>query len=102
MARIRGVEGSEAGLVTRFLYWMTKRKVGRVILPFKITAHQPRLLFAVGGMEVGQQALKTFNAKLTVGRNQSRNAGWLPVLNRYRICRGQNSRRHRRAVDGVA
>jgi hypothetical protein len=43
---------------------MTKRKVGRVILPFKITAHQPRLLFAVGGMEVGEHALHTVDAKL--------------------------------------
>ena len=64
MARIRGVEANEAGLFTRFLYWMTQRKVGRVILPFKITAHQPRLLFAMGAMEMGQQALRTFDAKL--------------------------------------
>ena len=64
MARIPGVEANRAGLVTRFLYWMTRRKVGRVIMPFKVTAHQPRLLLAVGGMEMGQQALRTFDAKL--------------------------------------
>jgi len=64
MARIRGVEASEAGLFTRFLYWMTKRKIGRVILPFKVTAHQPRLLRAVGEMEMGQQALRTVEPKL--------------------------------------
>jgi hypothetical protein len=64
MARIRGVEDNEAGLFTRFLYWMTKRKVGRVILPFKVTAHQPRLLLAVGQMEMGQQALRTVELKL--------------------------------------
>jgi hypothetical protein len=64
MARIRGVEAAEAGVFTRFLYWMTKRKVGRVILPFKVTAHQPRLLLAVGQMETGQQALRAVNAKL--------------------------------------
>jgi hypothetical protein len=64
MARIPGVEANQAGLVTRFLYWMTRRKVGRVIMPFKVTAHQPRLLLAVGGMEMGQQALRTFDAKL--------------------------------------
>jgi hypothetical protein len=66
MARIRGVEANEAGLFTRFLYWMTRRKVGRVILPFQVTAHQPRLLFAVGGMEMGQQALRAVDAKLKV------------------------------------
>jgi len=64
MARIRGVEANEAGLFTRFLYWMTKRKVGRVIVPFKITAHQPRLLRAVGEMEMGQQALHSVEPKL--------------------------------------
>jgi len=63
MARIEGVEPSEAGVFTRFLYWMTKRKVGRVILPFRITAHQPRLLRAVGEMEMGQAALKTVDAR---------------------------------------
>ena len=64
MARIQGVEAKEAGLVTRFLYWMTKRKLGRVILPFRITAHQPRLLRAVGQMEMGQQALENVDPKL--------------------------------------
>jgi hypothetical protein len=64
MARIRGVEASEAGLFTRFLYWMTRRKIGRVILPFKITAHQPRLLRAVGRMEMGQAALRTVEPRL--------------------------------------
>jgi hypothetical protein len=64
MARIPGVEAHQAGVFTRLLYWMTRRKVGRVIMPFKVTAHQPRLLLAVGGMEMGQQALRTFDAKL--------------------------------------
>ena len=64
MARIRGVEPSEAGLVTRFLYWMTKRRLGRVILPSRITAHQPRLLRAIGGMDMGQLALSTVEPKL--------------------------------------
>jgi hypothetical protein len=66
MARIPAVEADQAGLFTRLLYWMTRRKVGRVIMPFKITAHNPRLLLAVGGMEMGQQALRTFDAKLKV------------------------------------
>jgi hypothetical protein len=64
MARIRGVEANEAGLFTRFLYWMTRRKVGRVILPFKVIAHLPRLLVAVGQMEMGQAAVRTVEPKL--------------------------------------
>jgi hypothetical protein len=54
MARIPGVEPNQAGLFTRFVYWMTKRKIGRVILPVKITAHQPKLLTAMGQMEQAQ------------------------------------------------
>jgi hypothetical protein len=64
MARIRGVEANEAGLFTRFVYWMTRRKIGRVVLPLKITAHLPRLLAAVGGMEMAEQAAGTVDAKL--------------------------------------
>jgi len=64
MARIRGVEAGEANPLTRFLYWMTKRKVGRVIEAAKITAHQPRLLLASGQMEMGQQAVRSVDLKL--------------------------------------
>ena len=64
MAYIRGIDPSEAGPYTKFIYWMTKRKLGRLILPSKIMAHQPRLLSSVGQMEMGQQALKKVDAKL--------------------------------------
>ena len=64
MARIRGIEPSEAGLFTRLVYWMTKRRLGRVIQPLKITAHQPRLLRAIGEMELGQRALDSVDPKL--------------------------------------
>jgi len=64
MARIRGVEASEAGLFTRFFYWMTRRKIGRVIFPVKVFAHQPRLLRAVGHMEMGEAALRTVESNL--------------------------------------
>ena len=64
MARIRGVEAKDAGLFTRFAYWMTRRKVGRVIMPLKVTAHQPRLLRAVGEMEMGQLALDSVQPSL--------------------------------------
>lgn len=64
MARIHGVEADQAGLFTRFIYWRTRRKVGRLILPSKIAAHQPPLLRASGQMEMGQQAMRTVDAKL--------------------------------------
>lgn len=64
MARIRGIEAGQAGLFTRFFYRMTKRRLGRLILPVQITAHQPRLLRAVGEMERGQHALHSVEPKL--------------------------------------
>jgi len=64
MARIRGLESNEVGPVTRFIYWMTKRKLGRLVLPLKVTAHQPRLLRALGQMEMGQQAVHAVESKL--------------------------------------
>ena len=63
MARIRGLEINEVGLFTRFLYWMCKRKIGRVVVPFKVHAHQPRLLRAVGEMERGQAAVHALDPK---------------------------------------
>ena len=66
MARIEGVEAGKAGLITRIAYWMTKRKIGRVVLPIKITAHHPRLLRALGGMEMGQEAARTVEAPLKI------------------------------------
>lgn len=64
VARIRGLESSETGPLTRFLYWMTRRKIGRVVLPFKVAAHHPRLLLATGQMEMGQQAARSVDPKL--------------------------------------
>jgi hypothetical protein len=64
MPSIRGLEANEVGIFTRFLYWMTKRKVRRVIVPFKVTAHHPRLLLAMGQMEMGQAAAHAVDHKL--------------------------------------
>lgn len=44
--------------------WFTKRKVGKVIEPIKITAHHPRLLRAVGSMGMGQEAARSVPAAL--------------------------------------
>lgn len=64
MARISGVEAEQASWFTRLAYWMTKRKIGRVILPMKITAHQPRLLWAAGQMEMAQAAMRSVDPTL--------------------------------------
>jgi len=64
MARIDGVEARQAGLFVRFAYWLTRRKLGRVVAPVKITAHHPRLLRAMAAMEMGQEAARSVDAPL--------------------------------------
>jgi hypothetical protein len=64
MARIKAVEPHEAGWFVRLIYALTKRKVGRVVLPVKVTAHHPRLLRAMGEMEQGQMAASSVDAAL--------------------------------------
>lgn len=64
MARIEGVKPEEAGPFTKFAYFMSKRRLGRVITPIAITAHHPRLLRAYAHMELGQEAANTLPAQL--------------------------------------
>ncbi len=64
MARIAGIAPREGGLFVRLAYFMTKRKVGRVVTPIKIVAHHPRLLRALAHMELGQGAAKMVSPQL--------------------------------------
>ena len=55
MARIRGAEPAQqglfSGLFTRIVYALTRRKLGRVVLPVQVTAHHPQILWGYGMME---------------------------------------------------
>ena len=64
MQRIVPIEARQAGLFTRFIYWMTKRKIGHVALPVKVTAHQTRLLWGMGEMEMAQDAMRSVTLRL--------------------------------------
>ncbi len=70
MARLQGIEPHQAGLFTRLVFWLTRRKIGkiagrpRLVEPVKITAHHPRLLRAYGQMEMGQEAATSVPAPL--------------------------------------
>ena len=64
MARLQGIAGAGRGVVTRVAFWLTKRKVGRVVAPVRIHALHPRLLRAYGGMEMGQEAARTVDPLL--------------------------------------
>jgi len=55
MVRIRGAEPAEqawlSGGFTRIVYALTKRKLGRLVMPVRVVAHHPRILWGYGQME---------------------------------------------------
>lgn len=54
MARIPGAQPGKQGLIglfTRIAYALTKRKVGRVVMPVQIVAHHPKILWGYAQME---------------------------------------------------
>lgn len=44
MSRITGVPAEGAGLRVRFIYWLLRRRFGRISSGAKIRAHDPQLL----------------------------------------------------------
>jgi hypothetical protein len=64
MARIEGIQDERANLFTRSFYRAVRGKLGRVPEPLRITAHQPRMLAAVGGMEMAQEAMHSVDPAL--------------------------------------
>src|SRR5437879_4183799 len=55
MARISGADPSKqgllSGLLTRIVYGMTKRKLGRLVMPVRIAAHHSKILWGSGQLE---------------------------------------------------
>jgi len=68
MARIAGADPGKqpwlSGLFTRLVYRVTKRKLGRVVVPAQITAHHPRILWGYGQMERSLGGSSLVNAEL--------------------------------------
>jgi hypothetical protein len=68
MARILGAEpgrqGLLVGLLTRVAYALTKRKVGRVVMPVQIVAHHSRILWGHAQMELSLGASRLVDAGL--------------------------------------
>jgi hypothetical protein len=68
MARIQGASASTGGPLRRLfvgiVYWLTRRKVGRVIGPVRVTAHHPKILWGYGQMEQSQLGSKLVDQKL--------------------------------------
>ena len=52
MARIEGVTDAKASLISRGLFWLARRKLGRVSEMVRIAAHVPRILLGRGLIEL--------------------------------------------------
>lgn len=52
MNRTAGVQNQEAGVRTRVIFWLTKRRLGRVPLSARIQARDPKLLEAAAKMSM--------------------------------------------------
>ena len=52
MARIEGIPEHKAGLATRFAYWFSQRRFGKVAEPLRAMAHHPTLLRGYAAFEL--------------------------------------------------
>jgi len=68
MARISGASPNQGGPIRRFfialVYALTRRKLGRVVMPVQVTAHHPAILWGYGQMEHAQLSSKFVDPKL--------------------------------------
>jgi hypothetical protein len=68
MARISGAPLNQGGvfrrLFVRMVYSLTRRRLGRVVMPVQITAHHPKILWGYGQMEQSQASSRLVDAKL--------------------------------------
>ena len=68
MARIPGAARNQGGLFRRLfvgvVYWLTRRRLGHVVMPVQVTAHHASILWGYGQMEQSQQASKLVDHKL--------------------------------------
>lgn len=64
MARIDGVQKSKASLMTRFVYWMARRRLGRVPEPLTIVAHHSWVARGYVGLELAFDRARRVDGRL--------------------------------------
>lgn len=68
MARISGAPSNQGGpfrrLFVALVYWLTKRRLGRVIMPIQVTAHHPKIFWGYLQMEQSQMGAKLIDPKV--------------------------------------
>jgi hypothetical protein len=68
MSRIPGAAANQGGPLRRLfvslVYYLTRRRLGRVIMPIQVTAHHPKLFWGYLQMEQSQMSSKLIDPKL--------------------------------------
>ena len=68
MARIQGAPANQGGpfrrLFVSFVYFLTRRRLGRVILPVQVNAHHGKIFWGYVQMEQSQMGSKLVDTKL--------------------------------------
>jgi hypothetical protein len=68
MARIPGAPSNQGGPIRRLfvgmVYFLTRRRLGRVIMPIQVTAHHPQIFWGYLQMERSQMGAKRVDPKL--------------------------------------
>jgi hypothetical protein len=68
MARIHGASSDQGGPIRRLfvglVYTLTRRRLGRVIMPVQVTAHHPKIFWGYVQMEQSQAGSKLIDLKL--------------------------------------
>jgi len=68
MARIPGAPRTQGGPIRRLFVWivysLTRRRLGRVIMPIQVTAHHSRIFWGYLQMEQSQMGARLVDHKL--------------------------------------
>ncbi len=68
MSRIPGAAANQGGPLRRFfvsvVYYLTRRRLGRVIMPIQVTAHHSKLFWGYLQMEQSQMSSNLIDHKL--------------------------------------
>jgi hypothetical protein len=64
MARIEGVPAQKASLATRIVYWLCRRRFGKVVEPLAIVSHHRWLARGYGAFEFAREKSRLVGARL--------------------------------------
>ena len=64
MSRIPGVPEHKANIFVRFAYWLSKKRIGKVVEPLAVTAHHPWIFRGYGAYEFALERAHLVEGKL--------------------------------------